>query len=374
MKVLILIRALSTGGAERQAALLAKGLKARGHPVKVMVFYGGGTLEADLTAAAVPVIDLGKRGRWDTAAFWWRLVRAVRREQPDVLYSFLTVANLLNGLLEPLIPGVKRVWGLRASNMDPSRYDWLHRITMSLETRLARRANLIIANAQAGLDVALANGLPADRISVIRNGIDTTRFRPDRAAGIPLRAAWGISTHQPLIGLVGRLDPMKGHPAFLLAAAQLRDLQPDTRFVCVGEGSANYRAMLMAEAGALGLQEILHWAGDRQDMPAVYNALDVAVSASLFGEGVSNMLGEAMACGTPCVTTAVGDSAWVVGETGVVVPPGQPAALAEGIAAQLERLSLEGESLRQQVRQHIETNLSTDALLDNTLNAFGRLA
>ncbi|MCF7969324.1 MAG: glycosyltransferase, partial [Methylococcaceae bacterium] len=111
----------------------------------------------------------------------------------------------------------------------------------------------------------------------------------------------------------------------------------------------------------------------RQDMPAVYNALDLAVSASLFGEGVSNMIGEAMACGIPCVTTDVGDSAWMVGETGVVVIPGQPEALAQGIQTQLERLERQGESLGLAARQHIETHLSVDALIDNTIHALERL-
>ena len=123
----------------------------------------------------------------------------------------------------------------------------------------------------------------------------------------------------------------------------------------------------------MGLEETLFWVGDRQDMPAVYNALDLAVSASLFGEGVSNMLGEAMACGTPCVTTAVGDSAWLVGDTGIVVPPGDAKALAEAIASQLKRLTMEGDLLRQAARQRIQTHLSVDALLDNTLHAFEEL-
>lgn len=369
MKILLLIRQLSAGGAERQVALLARGLAARGHAVTVVVFYGGGVLEADLASAAIRLIDLGKRGRWDNAGFLVRLVRTLRREQPDILYSFLTVANLLNGLFGGLIPRAKRVWGLRASNMDLARYDRLSQYTGHLESRLARYADLIIANSEAGREAAMSSGFPPARLRVVRNGIETERFRPDPAVRARVRADWRIGPEHRLVGLVGRLDPMKGHPDFIRAAARMRATHPDLRWVCVGEGPANYRQTLAALATSAGLDDMLSWAGNRPDMPAVYNALDLAVSASIYGEGVSNMLGEAMASGVPCVTTTVGDSAWVVGETGVVVPPGQPAALAAGIATQLERLTREGEALRRRARWRIETHLSVAALLDNTLNA-----
>ena len=371
MKILILIRSLEPGGAERQAALLARELQARGHQVQVAVFYGGGALTADL--GDVPCIDLGKRGRWDNLAFLIRLVRLVRRERPDVVYAFLTVANLLTGLLGPLWPSVKRVWSVRASNMDLRRYDRLTRLTAWLEARLSRTADLIIANSRSGRDFAIAQGFPAGKLRVAPNGIDTGRFRPDRASGAPLRATWGIAPGQVLIGLVGRLDPMKGHPDFLHAAACLRARHAEARFVCVGEGPAGYREVLMRLADDLGLQDCLVWAGPSPDMPAVYNALDIAVSASVFGEGFSNMLGEAMASGTPCVATEVGDAAWVLGETGVIVPLGSAAALADGIEALWARRTWEGEALGWQARRRIEEHFSVSALIDNTLAAFGSL-
>jgi glycosyltransferase involved in cell wall biosynthesis len=373
MKILFLIRQLSTGGAERQVVLLARGLAERGHAVTVMVFYGSGALEPDLASTSIRLIDLGKRGRWDNAVFLVRLVRALRQVNPDVIYSFLTVANLLTGLLGFLLPRVKRVWGLRASNMDLSRYDWLSQFTGRLESRLAQSADLIIANSETGRDAAIASGFPLERLRVVRNGIETKRFQPNPEDRARIRAEWRIGPEHFLVGLVGRLDPMKGHPDFIQAAARLRATHPDVRWVCVGEGPSDYRQTLAALAMSAGLADTLLWVGNRLDMPAVYNALDLAVSASIYGEGVSNMLGEAMASGVPCVTTKVGDSAWVVGDTGIVVPPGQPAALAEGITAQLERLTSEGESLRRVARRRIEAHLSVDALLDNTLSALKNL-
>lgn len=373
MRILLLIRQLSVGGAERQVCLLATALRQRGHEIKVAVFYGGGALEAELAGAGIPLIDLGKRGRWDNAGFVWRLLRTLRCERPDIVYSFLTVANLLNSLLGPCLPGTRRVIGLRASNMDLSRYDGLSRLTSHLETRLAGQADLVIANSERGRQAALAAGFPAARLRVVRNGIDTRRFLPDRRRGAAFRAAWGIAPEQWLVGLIGRLDPMKGHPIFLQAAARLRTTDPGLRFVCVGGGPAALDASLRRQATDLGLDDRLIWAGPQTDMPAVYNALDMAVSASLYGEGMSNTLAEAMACGIPCVTTDVGDAAWLVEDCGIVVPPGDAAALAGGIADLTRRAQQQGDTLGRAVRQHIETRLGEQALAEGTLAAFASL-
>jgi glycosyltransferase involved in cell wall biosynthesis len=370
VKILILIRVLSIGGAERQVAILARGLRKEGHSVKVAVFYGGGALEADLENADVPLINLDKKSRWDVFGFLGRLIRAVRRERPDVIYSFLPVANILTAFLIPFFPRIKMVWALCASNLDLAPYDWLVRATGRLEVWLAPLARVIISNSYSGRDYAINDGFPEAKIKVVPNGIDTLRFCPDREAGQKVRAEWEIGKNESLIGLVGRLDPMKGHACFLRAAALLHQKYPNARFVCVGEGPDTYRRSLLALTEELRLDDRIIWAGSRTDMPAVYNALDMAVSSSLYGEGLANMVGEAMACGIPCVVTQVGDSAWVVGETGIVVPPDNPEALADGIETLLRRIEKEGPELSRGVRQRIERNLSVESLVKNTLAEF----
>lgn len=367
MKIILFIRALTVGGAERRAALLARELRGRGHDAKVVVYYGGGALEDDLHAAGVPLIVVGKSGRWDVFGFLWRLVRVLRRERPDVVYSWLPSSNLLALALKPFVPGTALAWAICASNLDLSHYDGLSRWAVRAEAWASRFVACSIANSQAGRDHAIGSGFPADRLKVVPNGIDTARFHPDRALGLPLRAGWGVDPAQTLIGLVGRLDPMKGHPVFLRAAARLAAGHPEARFVCVGDGAADYRLGLHALATELGLDGKLVWAGTRVDMPEVYNALDIAVSASSYGEGLSNMLGEAMACGLPCVATAVGDSAWVVGDTGIVVPPEAPEALAEALAALLRLRTEQGPELARAARRRIVDRLSVEAMVGGTL-------
>ncbi|NLU50543.1 MAG: glycosyltransferase [Syntrophomonadaceae bacterium] len=330
MKITFLTRSLDYGGAERQLVTLAKGLHERGHRVVVLVFYANGPLEKELYDAGVTVRVLDKKGRWDVAGFLCRLVHAVVHDKPDIVHGYLGIPNILTVLLKPIFSGTRMVWGVRASNMDLARYDWLSRLSYQLECMLSRFADLIITNSHAGFDYAAKNGFPKSKMVVIPNGIDTDRFRPDPEAGRLLRMEWGVADNEKLIGLVGRLDPMKDHPTFLRAAALLRNERKDVRFVCVGDGATDYRKKLQALGKELGLEECLIWAGTRGDMFAVYNALDIASSTS-YGEGFPNVIGEAMACGVPCVVTDVGDSSWIVGDVGVVVPPRDPHALAAGL-------------------------------------------
>lgn len=363
MRLLFLIRALDYGGAERQAVALAKGLKERKHAVAVAVFYSGGPLTKALDSAQIPVISLDKKGRWEMIGFMRRLLRLVKEYRPDVIHSYLTVSNILTIVLKPLFPGIKMVWGVRASNIDLSRYHWLYRLSWRTECRLSRFADRIIVNSLAGRTFAKRNGFPEAKMVVVPNGIDTNQFKPDRKAGNKLRQTWSINDNDRLIGLVARLDPMKGHSVFLEAAARLAGQYGSARFVCVGDGPAAYHDELRTLAHELGLEDRLIWAGASSDMVAVYNALDIATNSSGFGEGFSNAIGEAMACEVPCVVTDIGDSAWIVEDRRYVVPAGDPNALCSAwlkLLSDPERCIALARAARLRIEQHFSVRQLTD--------------
>ncbi len=278
----------------------------------------------------------------------------------------MDVPNILAVTLKPCLTGARIVWGVRASNMDLSRYDWLSSLAYALECRLARFADCIIANSDAGKRYAVANGFPGDKIIVISNGIDTDYFRPNPEERRQVRTEWGIGEDEILVGLVGRLDPMKDHPVFLEAASHIARERQDVRFVCVGGGSADYAAALKQRAAALGLIKQLIWVGSRDDMPAVYSALDISSSSSSYGEGFSNTVAEAMACGVPCVVTDVGDSALIVGNAGSVVPPGDHSALAAAIQCLTDLPLEERRALGEACRARILSEFSVDKLVQRT--------
>ena len=361
MRITFLIRSLDYGGAERQLVALAKGLHGHGHKVVVAVFYAGGPLEKELRDSGVHLLSLEKRGRWDMPGFARRLIQLIRWQRPDVLHSYLGIPNILTVVLKPLFPQTRVAWGVRASNMDLNRYDWTARISYRIECKLSRFADLIIVNSHAGLEYAATNGFPKEMMIVIPNGIDTQTFEIDLAAREKVRAEWQVAGNNLLIGIVGRLDPMKDHPTFLRAAARLAKDSDDLRFVCVGDGPAMYREQLHLMSRSLNLSDRLIWAGARADMRDVYNALDMVVSASSYGEGFSNVIGEAMACGAPCVVTDVGDSAWIVGNIGEVVRPANAEALEAAIARLAGKISA-GACDRKGNRQQVIDRFSVSRL------------
>lgn len=363
-RLILLTRKLDAGGAERQLTCLAKGLRQLGHDVHVLLFYTGGAFNTELQELGIPLHYLNKSGRWDAFGFLARLVKTLRDLKPDVVYSFLDLPNILATLTRSCSGRPKVIWGVRTAYIDMQHYDWLARVIPWAEARLSLCPDMVIANSQAGARWAVGRGMPATRMRVVENGIDTIRFRPDAEARATVREEWRVAEGERLIGLVGRLDPMKDHPTFLRACALLANTGQRLRFVCVGTGSLAYRNDLEALSRELGIAASMIWTDLRQDMPAVFNALDVLCSASSV-EAFSNVVGEAMACGIPCVVTEVGDSARIVGSLGEVVPPGDPVALAAGLSHMLDRLGAEPE-LKLAVRERVMAAFSVEQMVLRT--------
>jgi len=333
MRILYLIPSLAVGGAEAQLVGLANGMAERGHEVAVAVHYSGGELEDRLDN--VRLIQLHKAGRWDFPGFSIRLVRAVHSFGPDVICSFLGTPNILTAILKSFLRPARIVWSVRSSDMDLSRYGRAARFGAWLEVRLSKLADGIMVNSRAGKRHALARGMTGDAMAVVSNGFDVDRFTPDPEAGRKLRREWRIPENALLVGLVARLDPMKDHKTFLEAARAAAEQDSALHFVCVGDGPL--RDELVGFSEGLSFGDRLVWAGARSDMPAVYSALDMCCLSSIT-EGFPNVLGEAMACGVPCVTTDVGDASFLVGDSGLVVPPRDFQALAGGIQEMAARV------------------------------------
>jgi glycosyltransferase involved in cell wall biosynthesis len=339
-RLTFLIRDLGYGGAQRQLAALAKGMAAEGCAVSVVSFYGG-PLAADLESSSVNVVTIGKKGRWDMLGFVWRIIRTLRVLRPEVLHTYLSESNLLGALLKPLLPKTRLVWGLRDSQTDAALYGWLGRLAFGLARRLARVPDLLIANSQSGADYYADQGYPRERMVVIPNGIDVNRFKPDASEREALRQEWGIPAGAFVFGLVGRMSPMKD---MITAVRAMKRMPPHVHLVIMGGGDAAYEQSIREQADAR-----IHFSPPQSDMPKVYAAFDALLNSSAFGEGFSNVIGEAMACGLHCVGTEVGDTAMLIGDTGYTVPPKQPELLAEAMQRLIQNAP---GSPRQRVEQH----------------------
>lgn len=333
-RVVFLIRSLEYGGAERQLAVLAAGMD-RGRFEPVVVSFYGGVFEEDLQQAGVKAICLQVTNRWDILRSLPRLLGTIRALKPDVLHGYLEAANILVVLFKLFLPRTRTVLGVWSSDMDLRPYDWMVRFTFVLQTWLSRFADCVILNSEEARRYWVERGFPAKKCVVIPNGVDIHHFTPAATTNNSLRKRWNIPGDALLVGVVGRIDPVKGLETFIQAAGLVAQRLPDVYFVCVGSGAEDYTAGLQELAGKEIPGQRLVWEKAQRDIAPVYQSLDVACLPSN-SESLPNVILEAMSCGLPVVATRVGDVPLLVQDENRLAPPGDPRALADALQFTLE--------------------------------------
>jgi glycosyltransferase involved in cell wall biosynthesis len=344
LSILHVITGLPIGGAQTALGRLLARIPAEDFTQSVVSLGALGPVGEAWRRDGVPVTALGMRPSTPDPVAFARLVRLLRRAQPDVVQTWLYPGDLVGGLAARAAGLAPVLWNLRQSDLDPVETKWPTRAVVAACARLSRRVpNAIVCCSEASQAVHAALGYDKARMKVILNGVDLAKFRPDADARLALRSELGLAADAPLVGMAARWHAQKDHPTFLRAAAQVAARRPDVRFLLCGEGIDEGNAALAALLRELKLGAAVLLLGQRGDMARFHAALDLAVLSSAFGEGFSNSVVEAMACGTPCAVTDVGDSAAIVAETGWAVPKRDPGAFA---AAILEALSLPADALR----------------------------
>jgi glycosyltransferase involved in cell wall biosynthesis len=327
------IGSLEVGGAEMHLAQILPRLVRSGFEVAVHTISGRGELAGRLEAAGVEVIvppGAGPSAGRSPAQRSARAARALislaryyRRWRPDVVHFFLPEAYIVGALLA-LPFRFKRVMSRRSLNDYQTKHPWMAWI----ERRLHRRMHALIGNAQAVVDQLVGEGAPAERVHLIRNGVDVARFE---AVGDEARAALGVTADTLLLLIVANLIPYKGHADLLAALAQINAKLPPWCLLCAGRDDG-VGPLLQGSAQALGIGSRVRLLGSRNDVPDLLKAADIVVLAS-HEEGFPNAVIEAMAAGRPVIGTRVGGVAEAIidGETGVIVPPHHPAEMAKAL-------------------------------------------
>jgi len=367
-----LITTLERGGAEAMLTKLVRAHAALGVRSLVISLTGPGFYGPELEREGIAVWSLGMRRGVPEPGALLRLAGILRREKPDLLQSWLYHADLL-GLLAAPLAGVPRLaWNIRCSDMDMRRYSRLSRWLVKLLARLSRLPDAVLVNSEAGRRLHHDLGYRPKGWRVIPNGFDTALYRPDEGARREVRAELGLADDAPLVGLIARFDAMKDHATFLAAAERVARRHPEARFLLAGrEVEAANPAFAAAATGALAGRTFL--LGPRADVPRLMAALDLCCLSSAFGEGFPNVIGEAMACGVPCVATDVGDAGRVIGDTGRVVAPGNPAALAEALDDLLELAPDARRHLGEAARRRIESEFSIATVAGRYLEIYREL-
>jgi glycosyltransferase involved in cell wall biosynthesis len=363
-KILYIVTDLPTGGAEVMLyQLLAKLDRTRFSPT-VIALRGRGTLGDRIESLAIPVYTLGITSGVPTPQALWRLLRLVRQLQPDLIQGWMYHGNLAAQLASLVCAKkVPVLWDIQCSLYSLALEKKTTAMVIQACARLSQQPEKVVYVSRVSQAQHEALGYQASKSCFIPNACDPSVFQPNAAARSAIRAELGLPESTLLIGLVCRYHPMKDHVNFIKAAALLAQSHPEVHFVLAGKDVDANNEAINHFSEALGMQSQVHFLGERRDTPRLTAAFDIAASSSAYGEGWPLVLTEAMACGVPCVVTDVGDSGWLVGDTGLVVPPKDPAALAAAWQTIVELTPTQRQAMGDAARQRVIEHFSLDTIV-----------
>jgi glycosyltransferase involved in cell wall biosynthesis len=350
---MMVITGLELGGAEMMLLKLVSRLRGQ-FSIQVVSLTSRGVVGERLENLDVAVTALDMRSAFDVPRGLLELRRVIRQEQPAIVHTWMYHADLLGGIAARLTGVCAVVWCIRNSTLDAD--------TVGPGTRLTRRIcallshwipDRIVSCSQAARDIHVQLGYKSSILDVIPNGFELAEFRPDTTSQAELRTELALPAGAEVVGLIGRDDPQKDHETFIQAAGILRTSRSNVHFLLAGAGIDSRNQRLLSLLDSSGLRPFAHLLGLRRDVPRILAGLDVLASSSSYGEAFPNIVGEAMACGVPCVVTDVGDSGLVVGDAGIVVPPRNAVALAGGIESLLQLSGPERERIGQKARRRV---------------------
>jgi glycosyltransferase involved in cell wall biosynthesis len=359
VKVTHVITGLDTGGAETMLYRLLLHTDRAAYESEVISMTDIGAVGEKIRALGVPIRALGMRRGVPNPLGVLRLARWLSQYSPDVLQSWMYQADLVSGLAARLAGGMPVAWGIHNAYLEPRSVKriklWTVRACIWSSGWLPSR---IVCCSEASREVHAQLGYPQKKMMVVPNGSDLAAFRPDPEARRSVCEELGLRVETPLIGLVARFDLPKDHRTFVQAAGLLHTRVPEAHFILCGDSITRENPQLTEWIDAARVRSRCHLLGRRLDMPRLSAALDVATSSSSFSEAWPLAVGEAMACGVPCAVTDVGDSSVIVGDTGRVVPPKNPQALADAWHGLLtlgpdERTRL-GQAARRRMEEHFD--------------------
>ena len=371
LRVLFVTTGLGTGGAERMLVKLLESLGRRGVECRAVSLLDAGTQGGAIRGLGVAVDELRINCVSGLLLAPFRIVRTFRLFRPDIVQGWMYHGNL--GATIAWLFGrrpCRLFWGIRQTLYGLSLERWLTRQLIRLGAILSRLPQRLIYNSRLSAEQHGAIGYAQDRAIVIPNGFDLLRFHPDAAQRARKRAELGIAPDRLVVGVVARDHPMKDHGSLVEAALEVRQAFPEVLFLLAGSGIDRSNALLASRIGALELNRNFMLLGEIRDTENLYPAMDVCALSSSWGEAFPNVLGEAMACGVPCVSTDVGEARMILGDTGTTVSSRDSAALAEALSSLLRLDEAGRRQLGGRARERIEHLFSIDAVCDAYLGQY----
>ncbi|MGF1542102.1 MAG: glycosyltransferase family 4 protein [Pleurocapsa sp.] len=371
IKILFISTDLATGGAEMMLYKLLSKIDRTKFQPSVISLMGKDTYGELIEALDIPVHTLEMNQGKPTPNTISKLIKLITKDTPNLIQGWMYHGNLAaqfsSFISKKKIPVL---WSIHHSLHSLDSEKLLTQALIRLGGWTAKSVSKIAFVSQKSRLQHQKLGYSAENSCVIPNGFDTLSFQPSFVIKKQLYQELGLASESILIGSIARYHPMKDHATFLQAAQILLTEFIDTHFVLVGTDVDLQNPTLTNLITQLKIGEKVHLLGERRDIPQILPALDIMTSSSAFGEAFPLVIGEAMACQVPCVVTDVGDSALIVEETGRVVPPRNPQALADGWK-ELILLGAEGRKiLGTKARQKVIEHYSLDAIVTQYENLY----
>lgn len=368
MKVTHIIIGLNIGGAELMLKRLIESHREQpGIEHSVISLTDRGVLGEKLSKQGVAVHCLGMSSIIKGPRTFFKLRKLLQALRPDVVHTWMYHADLLGGLAASSAGINNLVWSVRTTHLNTG----VSKITVLIRRLCAmlsaRLPNVIVCAADASRKVHEAVGYAPNKMQVIPNGFELDKSMSLEVTGAHVRNELGISNDYTLVASVGRYNPDKDHKTFIDAAGKVAAQHKDVRFMMVGRDLEHSNPQLMAMIDATGQADAFYLLGERNDVPACLQACDIFCLHSVT-EGFPNVLGEAMAVGLPCITTDVGDAAYLLDNLEWVVPAASPDKLADKLDAMLSLSASEREALGQtaasRVREHFTMSVISQRYYD----------
>ena len=351
VKTLHIITQLAHGGAERQLTNVASM-----SPDESAIFSikKPSQIATELQEVRVPVYSGNARN--STSPKWvLRLRKVIGEVEPDVIMGWMYHGNLAASFARIIGNQIPILWNVRHSIHNLALEKPTTRIAIRSGRWLRRTPERIVYNSNVAAEQHEEFGFPADKRIVIANGFNLGRFRPDTSLRVLRRAELGIPKDRMLLGMLGRVHPMKNHFGWVQAFQEVRRKYESVHCVIAGTGVAKRNGRVAEAVREAKLENAVTLLPQTHLPEHLYPALDLLVMPSSWGEGFPNVVGEAMACAVPALVTDVGDAASVVGNTGFVAADGSPAELTrctlEALALGPEGLASYGQRARERMHE-----------------------
>ncbi len=341
--------------------------------ILALTSLGIGNLGKEIADQGIPVAAAGMRKTPKGFLALHRLQKLLSRSKPDIVQTWMYHADVVGGLAAKVALGVPVVWGVHHANLDLKCNKLLTVATANLCAALSSSIPAsIVCCSEASKRVHTRLGYQAKKIEVIPNGFDTSKFKPDTLARAAIREELGLAPSAFLIGMAARFHRDKDHETLIGAAALLAREFSAVHFALCGTGVDWRNEILASAVRKAELQDRIHLLGERKNTEQFFAGMDVVTSSSR-AEAFPLSVGEAMSTGVPCVVTDVGDSAYLVGTSGIVVSRENPAALAAG----WKRMITDGPEQRQMLggaaRRRIQAHFSLSTVIKQFENLYTRL-